>query len=111
MTCDGEVLPAEGPWETNCLVTKGAATFFEIKAPLAGGLQFERSITLLSLDRVVLVADAVTRRDGRPPVGDLRLSATLPLANGLEIDPAAETREVYIYDTAMRCLAMPLGLS
>ena len=111
VTCDGEVLPAEGPWETNCLVTKGAATFFEIKAPLAGGLQFERSITLLSLDRVVLVADAVTRLDGRPPVGDLRLSATLPLANGLEIDPAAETREVYIYDTAMRCLAMPLGLS
>jgi hypothetical protein len=111
VTCDGEVLPAEGPWETNCLVTKGAATFFEIKAPLAGGLQFERSVTLLSLDRVVLVADAVTRRDGRPPAGDLRLSATLPLANGLEIDPAEETREVYLYDTSMRCLAMPLGLS
>lgn len=110
VTCDGEVLAAEGPWETNCLITKGAATFFEIKAPLAGGLQFERSITLLSLDRIMLVADAVTRRDGRPPAGDLRLSATLPLATGLEIDPAEETREVYLYDTAMRCLVMPLGL-
>lgn len=110
VTCDGEPLPAEGPWETNCLVTKHDAVFFEIKAPLAGGLQFERSVTLLTIDRVVLLADAVTRRDGQPPAGDLRLSATIPVSNGLEIDPADETREMYLYDTAMRCLAMPLGL-
>lgn len=110
VTCDGESLPAEGPWETNCLETKHGAVFFEIKAPLAGGLQFERSVTLLTIDRVVLLADAITRRDGRPPAGDLRLSATLPVANGLEVEPADETREVYLYDTAMRCLALPLGL-
>lgn len=110
VTCDGESLPAEGPWETNCLETKQGAVFFEIKAPLAGGLQFERSVTLLTIDRVVLLADAVTRRDGRPPAGDLRWSASLPVANGLEIEPADETREIYLYDTAMRCLALPLGL-
>jgi hypothetical protein len=110
VTCDGESLPAEGPWETNCLETKQGAVFFEIKAPLAGGLQFERSVTLLTIDRVVLLADAITRRDGRPPAGDLRFSASLPVANGLEIEPADETREIYLYDTAMRCLALPLGL-
>lgn len=110
VTCDGESLPAEGPWETNCLETKKDAVYFEIKAPLAGGLQFERSITLLTSDRVVLLADAVTRRDGGPPAGDLRLVTTLPIAKSLEIEPAEETREVYLYDTAMRCLAMPLGL-
>lgn len=110
VTCDSESLPAEGPWETNCLVTKRDAVYFEIKAPLAGGLQFERSVALLTIDRVVLLADAVTRRDGQPPAGDLRLSATIPVSNGLEIDPAEETREIYLYDTAMRCLAMPLGL-
>lgn len=110
VTCDGERLPADGPWETNCLVAKRDAIVFEIKAPLAGGLQFERSVTLLTIDRVVLLADAVTRRDGRPPAGELRLTATLPVANGLELSPADETREVYLYDTVMRCLAMPLGL-
>lgn len=111
VTCDGESLPAEGPWETNCLETKRDAVFFEMKAPLAGGLQFERSVTLLTGDRVILLADAVTRRDGRPPAGDLRLSATLPVSVGLDMDPADETHEVYLYDTAMRCLAMPLGLT
>jgi len=34
----------------------------------------------------------------------------MPLAAGLEVDAADETRELFAYDTAMRCLALPLAL-
>lgn len=109
VTCDGERLQAEGPWASTCLESNRRATYFEITAPLPGGLQIERSVTILTRDRVVVMGDAITRRVAGAG-GRLQFTSTLPVGVGLEVDPAVETREAFLYDTMMRCLAMPLGL-
>jgi len=124
---DGRPLEAEGPWTKSCWESDGKASFLEITAPLPGGRQLERQVTLLPRERILLVADAVTTpgqaaaavplngaahagQAGGPLDGGLRYEATLPLAAGLEAEAAAETREVTVFDTTMRCLALPLAL-
>jgi hypothetical protein len=107
---DGQPLEAEGPWASTCLQTNDDATYFEIVAPVTGGLQLERSVTILAKDRVVVLADAITRTDAAAAAGGLLHAATVPVADGLDVEPAEETREVFLYDTEMRCVAMPLGL-
>ncbi|MFM8634330.1 MAG: hypothetical protein ACKOEX_05905 [Planctomycetia bacterium] len=107
---DGGAIPVEGPWTSSCLESGRKATFFEITAPLADGLQIERSVTILARDQVVVLADAIVRRSGEHETGRLRFSATVPVAEGLEVEPAEETSEAFLYDSSMRCLVMPLGL-
>lgn len=107
---DGRPLEAEGPWASSCLQTNDEATYFEIVAPVTGGLQLERSVTILAKDRIVVLADAITRDEAGPASGGLVHRATLPIADGLDLDVADETREVFLYDTEMRALALPLGL-
>jgi hypothetical protein len=86
------------------------ATFLEIAAPLAGGLQLERQIVILPRDRVILLADAVTHPAGSPPSGPLAIESTLAPAASLETERAEETREIFVYDTTMRMMALPLAL-
>jgi hypothetical protein len=107
---DGRPLEAEGPWSSSCLQTNDEATYFEIVAPVTGGLQLERSVTILAKDRIVVLADAITSDEAGPASGGLVHRATLPVADGLDLDAADETREVFLYDTEMRGLALPLGL-
>lgn len=119
---DGSPLTAEGPWSLSCWESDRKATFLEIVAPLAGGLQIDRQIVLLPRDRVVLLADAVTQRSGRSEsanghahpapraAGGITVESVVPLAASLEGDVAEETREILVYDTKPRLLALPLGL-
>ena len=81
---------------------------------------------MLRRERILLLADAVTTpgagltpaapagangaNGANSPLGLLRYSATVPLAAGLETELAAETREILAFDTAMRLMALPLGL-
>ena len=106
----GRPLEAEGPWKLSCFESDRKSTFLEITAALAGGLQFERQVVVLRRDRVVLLADAVTRAAGDPPSGALASESVVPLASSLETERADETREIFVYDTAMRLAAMPLAL-
>lgn len=116
---DGRPVDAEGPWTLSCWESDRKATFLEIVAPLAGGLQIDRQIVLLPQDRVLLLADAVTRRAGHaePTNGQphragegLVVESFVPLASSLEGEQAEETREVLVYDTKPRLLALPLSL-
>ena len=118
----GQPLEAEGPWTLSCWESDQKATYLEIIAPLAGGLQLDRQIVLLPQDRIVLLADAITQRsDDR--TGDalpeplrshansgLRIQSLLPLAASLEREQADETREILIYDTKPRLMVLPLSL-
>jgi hypothetical protein len=127
LSADGRPLEAEGPWTKSCWESDGKASFLEITAPLPGGRQLERQVTLLPRERILILADAVTtpgRAAAPPPAtaaghpgqavgpgdGGLRYEATLPLTAGLDAEAAAETREVTLFDTTMRCLALPLAL-
>jgi hypothetical protein len=124
----GEPLDVEGPWSLSCWESDRKATYLEIVAPLAGGLQIDRQIVLVPADRIVLLADAITQRPAEPsdqlPVGGLselwpthagsiaglRLESVVPLAASLEGEQAADTREVLVSDTKPRLLALPLAL-
>jgi hypothetical protein len=57
----------------------------------------------------VLLADAITA--AAPPFGTpLRIESGVTLSVGLEAEQAEETRDVTVYDTAMRLTALPLAL-
>ena len=122
VSLDGRSLEAEGGWTVSCWESDRKATFLELTAPLAGGLQFERQVVLLPADRIVLLADAVTIRPqpGAPVPGasangaahaePIDYAGGVRLATSLETEPAAETREVLIYDTTKRFMVLPLAL-
>ena len=112
VTLGGRRLEAEGPWSLSCFESDRKATFLEIKAPLGGGLQIERQVVVLARDSIVLLADAVTHASaGQPlPMEPLRYEGTIVPAASLETERAEETRELVIYDTAMRFMALPLAL-
>jgi hypothetical protein len=122
----GRPLEMEGPWSLSCWESDKKATYLEIVASLSGGLQIDRQIVLLPRDRVVLLADTITHRTGdragddvsdvvREPLwsqasGGLRVESVVPLAASLEGEQAEETREVLVYDTKPRLMALPLSL-
>ena len=118
----GRPLEMEGPWSLSCWESDKKATYLEIIAPLAGGLQIDRQIVLLPRDRVVLLADTITHRAGdhasdvvQQPLwsqadGGLRVESVVPLAATLEGEQAEETREVLVYDTKPRLTALPISL-
>jgi hypothetical protein len=119
LSVDGERLEPEAPWTVACWETGRRACYLEITAPLPGGRQFERTIVLLPRDRVLLLADAVTTTadpaaagpsDCSPDAGWLHHASSLPLAAGLAAEPADETREILVFDTSVRLMALPLGL-
>lgn len=121
----GRPLDAEGPWAASCWESDGKASFLEIIAPLAGGMQLERQVVVLPDDRIVMLADALVPRgdaprsaangsgdaaDGAADADALGYRGTLAVTAGLETEPAAETREILGFDTAMRFMALPLAL-
>ncbi|MFM8734577.1 MAG: hypothetical protein ACKOC8_05210 [Pirellulales bacterium] len=106
---DGRSLEAEGPWTLSCWESDRKATFLEIAAPLSGGRQLERQVVVLPRERVVLLADAITTPAGPAPA-DLRYRGLVQTAASLDLEPAGETREVLVFDTATRMLALPLAL-
>jgi hypothetical protein len=110
VTVGGRPLEADGPWVAAGFESDRKATFLEIAAPLAGGLQLERQIVILPRDCVILLADAVTHPAGSPPSGALAIESTLSPAASLETERAEETREIFVYDTTMRMMALPLAL-
>ena len=122
-------LEMEGPWSLSCWESDKKATYLEIIAPLAGGLQIDRQVVLLPRDRVVLLAEAITHQAGErggahtsgaldampEPLwnhahGGLRVESVVPLAATLEGEQAEETREILVYDTKPRLMALPLAL-
>ncbi len=119
VTLDGRSLETEGPWTVSCWESDRKASFLEITAPLPGGRQFERQVILLPRDRIVVLADAVTTPGGTPvgqalngsgPQTRLELTSSLPMAAGLDTEPATDTRELIAFDTKMRMMAFPIAL-
>ncbi|MEI6240817.1 MAG: hypothetical protein WCR51_10535 [Planctomycetia bacterium] len=109
VSLDGRPLDAEGPWALSCFESDRKATFLEITAPLGGGLHLERQVVVLVRDAIVLLADAITAT--APPANKaLRLESAVPLGTALEAEQAEETRDIVVYDTAMRATALPLAL-
>jgi len=117
-----------GPWSVAAWESDRAVTFLEISVPLGDGIRFDRHLVVLPRQGVVLAADAVVARgadghgpdhahgaahagNGAPRADGIDYVGTLPLAAALEAEPAADTRDIVLYDTTTRGMALPLGLN
>lgn len=109
---DGRPLEAEAAWEVAGWESDRKAAFLEIAAPLGGGVRLERQVVVLRRQRIVLLADVITRGPAAVATAEGIVSrSVVPLAAGLEAEAAAETRELTLFDTKPRCQALPLALS
>jgi hypothetical protein len=107
----GRPLEAEAGWTVACWESGRKAAFLEIVAPLVGGMQIERHVVVLRKSAIVLLADVVRPAAGGAAAPDeILYRADVPLAAGLDVDIAAETREAVIFDTTMRGTVLPLAL-
>ena len=108
----GRPLDAEAAWSVSCWESDRKASFLEISAPLGQGLQLNRQIVVVPAERIVMLADAVitTNPAAAGSGSGLVYEGLLPLVAPLDTEEAEENREICVYDTAMRCMALPLAL-
>ncbi len=105
-----ERLSAEGPWAVCHHEEDDDVTLLVIAAMLTGGLRLERHLLLGREDRVMLLADAVVDAGGDSPPTGVTYRGSLPVAAGVDVTAAAETRELTIADTKPQAMLMPLAL-
>jgi hypothetical protein len=105
-------LDAETGWQVSGWESGRRAAFLELSASLAGGMRLERQVVMLRRQRIVLLADVLTRgSEPVPAATPISCRSVVPLAAGLETEAAAETRELVVFDTKPRFQALPLALS
>ncbi|MFN0019061.1 MAG: hypothetical protein ACKVP0_12425 [Pirellulaceae bacterium] len=95
-TINGRPLSAAGPWEEVCWHSDQEVDYLELELPLSGGWKLQRQMALARKDQFLYLADAVMGEEALPEStkAEIRHTFQLPLAEGLTLDPAAETREV-----------------
>ncbi len=85
----GQPLEPVSDWESICWHSDADVDYLELQIELAENVILQRHLVLAREDRLLLLADAVLGSD----IGGLEYCGILPLAEGVEFRPAAETRE------------------
>ncbi|MGH7140711.1 MAG: hypothetical protein ACREHD_33685, partial [Pirellulales bacterium] len=107
VSLDGRELVPQSGWEESCWITDDDVDYLELRLSLAEGVRVERHILFARQDEFVFVADAVL--GGKPAAIEYR--ASLPLAVGISVDAAAETRELALVKAGRRrAVILPLAL-
>ena len=119
LECQGKAITIESPWEEVCWVSDDDADYVEIEARLTDGFRLQRQIMLARKDRLLFLGDAVlgptadhaghARQDHS--ANRLTYTARLPLAEGIRLEPAAETREAWLVGPKVRLAVLPLALA
>lgn len=105
-TADGAAVQPAGPWEQVCWSSESDCDYLELCQPLVGGGQLDRQILLARRDGVLYLCDHLrSERTAR-----LSHAQQLPLASGVVVAPADETREVQLSVGGRTLRAMPLAL-
>ncbi len=86
---DGKPLEITDQWEEVCWVGDKDVAYVEIEAKLGGGWRLQRQLLLGRDEQFLFVGDALLGNRS----GTIKYKATLPLAEGIEFQPADETRE------------------
>lgn len=116
----------QGAWTVAAWESDRTVSFLEISAPLGDDMRFDRHLVVLPQEGIVLAADAIVARpvthqpaaehvavhagNGAARTDEIDYVGTMPLAAALDAESAAETREVVLYDTTTRGMALPLAL-
>jgi hypothetical protein len=102
---DGQPLEIVSPWEEICWYSDEQMDYLEIEAKLTGGVRVQRHLALAHEDDFVFLADSLL--GAQPAHWEYR--AWLPVAAGVGLEPAEETRECFLQGRR-RALALPLAL-
>jgi hypothetical protein len=111
----GKAITIDSDWEEVCWVSDADADYVEIEAELTDGFVVQRQIALARKDRLLLLADAIigpADQHSTPthPSNRLTYAGTLPLAEGIQVKPAAETRELWLSGDKQKLAVLPLAL-
>jgi hypothetical protein len=106
--CDGRPVGPIGAWQELCWQSGKKCDFLELGIELAEGLQIERQLVLSKRDRVLLIADALSSKDGKPH--ELLHALSLPLGRRVAWLPELETRDGVLVHGKRRTAVLPLGL-
>jgi hypothetical protein len=106
LTLDGAPLLPVAGWDHVCWVSDGDADYLELQLSLEQDVRIQRHLLFAREDRFLFWADAVL---GAQP-GRLEYRCTLPLAEGIAFEPAAETREGSLLGGRRRATVLPLAL-
>ena len=99
-TVNDERLELEGPWTAVCWQSKKAFDYLEIELPLSNDWKLKRQMFLAREDRFLLLADALISPETEPV--EIRYSTSLPLAAGVALSAAKETREGWLESAGKR---------
>lgn len=103
----GERLTAVSDWEEVCWASDADADYLELEILLSGGVRVQRHLLLAREDHFLFAADAILA-DGPGPI---RYQSRWPLAEGIQFEPQAETREAFLAARRRRGLVLPLALA
>lgn len=106
----GEPVSAEGPWQVTHHEEDEDVTLMVFAAMLSGGLRLERHLLLARENRAMLLADAVVDASSDGSTTGLVYRGSLPIARGIEVNTAAETRELILNTAKPEGMLMPLAL-
>jgi hypothetical protein len=107
-TCDGELIPAVGPWEELIWQSDVDSDYLELVIELADGLRIERQVLFAREDQVLYLADNLST--GSSEARALTHAIHLPLAPGMAWLPEAETRDGLLSDSQPRAAVIPPAL-
>ena len=109
---NGKEQSMDGDWVEVCEYSDDDVHYLEIEQPWTGGLLLQRQWMLLRDDRCLLFADTVLPSDESTDASSsINYSVRLPVAPSIEIEPEAETREMFFGDGRRRGLVMPISAS
>jgi hypothetical protein len=104
---DGEPTEFASNWEEVCWLSDKDVDYVEIEAKLTRGLKVQRQILLTRKERCLFMADAVLSERS----GTIQYRGRWPLAAAVAVEPAVETREVWLAGRKARLAVLPLALS
>jgi|GEM_PF-2285234 len=92
--------------EVNCWNTDIESVYLEFEAKMSGGVTWQRQYALDKREHVLFVADAFF---GREP-GRWEYRCQIPLAEGVSIEDAHESRELRLLGSKSTALLLPLSM-
>lgn len=103
---NGQRLTPTSEWSEVCWVSDKDIDYLELEIELDGGLTVGRHMALAREDDFLFLADAVLA--GEP--GQLEYQGRLPLAGGVSLEMAKDTREGYLEGKRRAASVLPLAL-
>jgi hypothetical protein len=102
----GVLAQPRGSWSEVCWVSDADCDYLELELELSGSMRVQRQILLSRKDQFLFLADAMLGLELR----DLTYRGRLPLAAGIAVRPASETRELTLHGKRPRAVVLPLAL-